>query len=175
VLSSSRLLDCASVFCTSRMHTASVPRLSTHVSTNNLPKTWLLPDPRPPYAPLYLAGKTSGAYALEPGNLRVDNLTRSVWEAQSQQPGGRSRSRISGSPTSAPSLSGRSRLTSWTPSASGRLGSTMAYSIRSIGSTSGPSASPAVAATFPSRRSAIFSMACRSPLLLELRAPSQSL
>src|SRR5262249_49026447 len=34
------------LFCTSRMQTASVPRLTKHLSTISSPKKWLLPEPR---------------------------------------------------------------------------------------------------------------------------------
>lgn len=65
------------------MHTARVPLWFTHVWTNNLPKKWLLPEPRPPYAPLYLAARNSGAYAIGTGILRVENFLllafRALW------------------------------------------------------------------------------------------------
>src|SRR6185369_10411363 len=55
-----RLLDSLSVFWTSRMQTERKPRFAMLSSINSSPKKWDLPDPRPPYAPLYLAGASSG-------------------------------------------------------------------------------------------------------------------
>src|ERR1700738_5200802 len=54
------------------MHTARVPLWFTHFCTNNLPKKWLLPEPRPPYAPLYLAVRNRGAQAIGARILRVE-------------------------------------------------------------------------------------------------------
>jgi hypothetical protein len=48
----SRLEDCASVRCASRIQTASVPRSAWQVSTSSSPKKCDLPEPRPPNAPL---------------------------------------------------------------------------------------------------------------------------
>ena len=59
------------LFCTSRMQTASVPGAIKHSSTISSPKKWLLPDPRPPYAPLYLAGASSGRNMGAVGMRRV--------------------------------------------------------------------------------------------------------
>src|SRR5215475_10007339 len=75
LLSISRLEDCASVRCASRMHTASVPRSAWQVSTSSSPKKCDLPEPRPPNAPLYRLGASSGSNTRAVGILRVDNDT----------------------------------------------------------------------------------------------------
>src|SRR5262249_27797253 len=55
-----RFDDCIRLFCTSRMHIAKVPGSRRHSSTISSPKKLLLPEPRPPHAPRYLAGFSSG-------------------------------------------------------------------------------------------------------------------
>src|SRR6186713_2731644 len=73
LLSISRLDDCASVRCASRMHTADVPRSAWQLSTRSSPKKWDFPEPLPPYTPLYRAGASSGSNTLAVGILRTDN------------------------------------------------------------------------------------------------------
>src|SRR3979411_1757351 len=73
LLSISRLEDCASVRCASRMQTASVPRSAWQVSTRSSPKKWDFPEPRPPCAALYRAGTSNGSKILAVGIFRVDN------------------------------------------------------------------------------------------------------
>src|SRR5258707_1225322 len=73
LLSISRLLDCASDRCASRMQTASVPRSAWQVSTRSSPKKCDFPEPRPPKAPLYRTGWSSGSKTLAVGIFRVDN------------------------------------------------------------------------------------------------------
>src|SRR5215467_13843198 len=69
----SRLEDCASVRCASRMQTASVPRSAWQVSTRSSPKKCDLPEPRPPCNPLYRAAVNSGSNIFAVGILRMDN------------------------------------------------------------------------------------------------------
>src|SRR6185437_361661 len=75
LLSISRLEDCASVRCASRMQTASVPRSAWQVSTRSSPKKCDLPEPLPPNTPLYRAGASSGSNTRAVGIFRVDNDT----------------------------------------------------------------------------------------------------
>src|SRR5882757_5782673 len=75
LLSISRLEDCASVRCASRMQTASVPRSAWQVSTSSSPKKCDLPEPRPPNAALYRLDASSGSNTRAVGILRVDNDT----------------------------------------------------------------------------------------------------
>lgn len=60
----SRLEESFRDFCTSRMHTASMPRWLKHSSISSSAKKCDLPDPRPPKAPLYRAGASSGRKTL---------------------------------------------------------------------------------------------------------------
>src|SRR5664279_3805938 len=55
------------------MQTAEVPRSAWQVSTINSPKKCDLPEPRPPYRPLYRTGPSSGSKAFAVGILRMDN------------------------------------------------------------------------------------------------------
>ena len=57
LLSISRLDDCASVLCASRMQTASVPRSAWQLSTSSSPKKWDFPEPRPPIGALVARGR----------------------------------------------------------------------------------------------------------------------
>src|SRR5882757_11574147 len=73
LLSISRLLDCASVSCASRMQTADVPRSAWQISTRSSPKKCDFPEPLPPYALLYRAGASSGSKIRAVGIFRTDN------------------------------------------------------------------------------------------------------
>src|SRR6267154_4157594 len=75
LLSIRRLEDCASVRCASRMQTAEVPRSAWQVSTRSSPKKCDFPEPRPPNAALYLAGRKSGSKIRAVGIFRMDNDT----------------------------------------------------------------------------------------------------
>src|SRR5690348_4624522 len=57
------------------MHTASVPGSAKQRSTRSSPKKCDLPEPRPPYAPLYLAGRSSGRNTFAVGIFSVDDDT----------------------------------------------------------------------------------------------------
>src|ERR1044072_5192323 len=75
LLSIRRLLDCASVFCTSRMQTESIP-LSRRLSSMRPPaKKCDLPEPLPPHAPLYRDGAKSGSKTSAVGMRRTDNVS----------------------------------------------------------------------------------------------------
>jgi hypothetical protein len=50
-----------------------VPRSAWQVSTNSSPKKWDFPEPRPPNAALYRAGKSNGSKIFAVGIFRVDN------------------------------------------------------------------------------------------------------
>src|SRR5579863_4542920 len=67
------------------MHTASVPRSAWQVSTKSSPKKCDLPDPLPPYTPLYLAGASSGSNIFAVGIFRMDNDTLNAMD-QLQRP-----------------------------------------------------------------------------------------
>src|SRR6202035_856715 len=74
LLSIRRLLDCASVFCASRMHTAEVPRSAWQISTRSSPKKCDFPEPLPPNTPLYRTPPdSSGSNISAVGIFRMDN------------------------------------------------------------------------------------------------------
>src|ERR1700753_976638 len=73
LFSISRLLDCASVRCASRMQTASVPGSAWQVSSKSSAKKCDLPEPGPPKTPLWRAGSSSGSNIFAVGIFRTDN------------------------------------------------------------------------------------------------------
>ena len=86
LLSINRFEDCASVRRASRMQTASVPRSAWQVSTRSSPKKCDLPEPRPPYTPLYLAGARSDSKTPAVGIFRIDNGTTYSMRKQARCP-----------------------------------------------------------------------------------------
>src|SRR5215471_14531656 len=71
--------DWARVRCTSRTQTESVPGSSAPASsTRSSPKKCDLPEPRPPWAPLYLAVSSSGRNTRAVGISSV-RLVMSIW------------------------------------------------------------------------------------------------
>ena len=65
---------------------ASVPRSAWQVSTRSSPKKCDLPEPRPPYTPLYLAGARSDSKTPAVGIFRIDNGTTYSMRKQGRCP-----------------------------------------------------------------------------------------
>ena len=86
LLSISRLDDCASVRCASRMQTASVPRSAWQVSTRSSPKKCDLPEPRPAERALVARGLRAAAQRPSLSGFSGWTMTRSIRWISSRAP-----------------------------------------------------------------------------------------